>query len=320
MTGALEVLAPGVLTTVQDLGRGGYRALGIPASGALDPFSLQLANALVGNHPEIGALEIRAQGPTLKVKANSVAVALSGTSASIEILTPARRLIPPDTSVVLLRDQQFRVGAVADSSCCYLALSGGLDLPLFYGSQSTYLAGKLGGWRGRALGVSDLLPLNLSELRAYQPRALRRATEPDATGPIRVVLGPQTDYFSTSCIQRFLSSNYALSPQSNRMGAKLEGPKLSHLKGFNIASDAVIPGSIQVPGDGSPIVLLADCQSTGGYPKIATVISADLPRLARKLPREPFTFVAVEVEAAEAAARTARQQLNAALESLGART
>ena len=316
MTAALEVLSPGMMTTLQDRGRRGYQALGIPVSGALDPQNLALANALVGNDVDAGALEIRVGGPTLKVAADSVSVALSGTAAVIEVLEPERKTISAHRSVTLSRGQVFRVGAVKDSACCYLAFSGGFIAPLFYGSCSTYAPGKLGGFAGRGLAAGDCPPLAQERVESAAVRVLSKPLLPPQDAPVRVVLGPQDDYFSEASIETFLSAPYTVSLESNRMGTRLEGPSLEHTKGYNIASDGIVKGAIQVPGNGQPIVLLAVCQTTGGYPKVATVISADLPVLGRAMPGSRVSFKAVDVIDAEAAARKSHQTLEAAIESI----
>ena len=314
MTAALDILAPGACTTVQDLGRVGHRAVGVPVSGALDRPALRLANALVGNPQAAAALEVRLTGPTLRVAADRLALALTGTGAALEILEPERRLIPPNTAAVLTRDQVVRVGAMTDSACAYLAVGGGFDLPPVYGSLSTYAPGGFGGLHGRPLAAGDRLPL----VPAPPPRAqtVRRPPVRPSPGPIRVVLGPQNDHFTSAAIARFLSSTYTVSPQTDRMGMRLDGPVLAHARGADIASDGVVGGAVQVPGNGLPIVLLADCQTTGGYPKIATAISADLPALGRALPGTTVRFEAVDVATAEGLARTAETELRASIASI----
>ena len=295
---ALEVVAPGPHTTVQDLGRTGFQDVGVPRSGALDRVSLRLANALVGNRPGAPALEMLLQGPTLRVLADSVRVALVGCGAGIEIRSGNARLVPAGRSVRLTRGEVFRVGALGDSVCAYLAIEGGPDVPQALGSASTYVRGCIGGLRGRRFQKLDVLPLVQANANVRAERMLARPFDLGLDQPIRVVLGPQADYFTEAAVQTFLSSEYTVSTQADRMGYRLEGPALAHAKGYNIVSDAVVSGAVQVPGSGRPIVLMVDNQTTGGYPKIATVISADIPVVGRRRPGRTMRFVAVDVHEA----------------------
>ena len=315
MKPALRVVAPGLMTTLQDLGRPGYQRLGIPVSGALDAVSLRAANLLVGNAQGTGALEIAYQGPTLAVEAESVRVAFAGGSAPVDIVSDqgafSGQRVPPLQSVRLSKGQILRIGALWGSAVGYLAIEGGFDIAPTLGSQSTYARAGLGGQHGRALRQGDLLPLKRENIEERQEHMLPTL---DLTAPrrFRLVLGPQDDYFSNEGKRTLLESVYTVTPASDRMGMRLAGPMLEHAKGFNIVSDGIAPGSIQVPGNGLPIVLLADRQTTGGYPKIATVISADMPALGRLTPGAKVAFAAVDVEAAEAA----RRQLHADIDTI----
>jgi biotin-dependent carboxylase-like uncharacterized protein len=306
MTAALRVIAPGLMTTLQDLGRRGYQHLGVPVSGALDPVCLQAANLLAGNEPGMGALEIAYQGPTLAIEADSVRIAAAGGQAAIDILGPdggAGQRLAPFESTRLTRGQTIRIGALSGSASLYLAVEGGFAIPPVMGSQSTLTRGGIGGFEGRALQAGDILPLR----QAAAPEREEVMLPPlDLRPParVRVVLGPQDDHFTQAGLATLLASPYTISRASDRMGMRLEGPTLEHsAKGYNIVSDGIAPGSIQVPGNGLPIVLLADRQTTGGYPKIATVISADLPALGRMTPGARIAFASVDIETAEAAAR-----------------
>ena len=315
--GALEVIAPGPHTTIQDRGRCGFQDVGVPTSGPLDRVSLRLANALVGNPAGTPALEMLLQGPTLKVRADSVRVALVGCNAAIDVRSGDARRIPAGQSVTLARDEVFRVGALGDSVCAYLAVEGGPDVPRVLGSASTYVRGALGGLQGRRFQPRDIVPLTLDAVEARGERALSRALDLALDQPIRVVLGPQADYFTPEAIETFLSAEYTVSPQADRMGYRLEGPALAHAKGYNIISDGIVSGSVQVPGSGRPIVLMVDNQTTGGYPKIATVISADLPVAARRKPGRAMRFVAVDVEEAESLRRQQEAAIQQAIDAIG---
>ena len=316
MSPALEVIEPGLMTTIQDLGRFGHQAQGVPSSGALDAGNLRLANALVHNSEGLGALEMRILGPTFKVTAGTVRVALTGTEGGIEISGGPVAFVPAYRSVVLKAGQSFRIGRMSDSAVCYLAVEGGFDLPMIYGSQSTYVSGRFGGFEGRTLQRGDLLPLCLEEA-SDKPVAL--CTEPllyRQSGPIRVVPGPQDDYFDETALKAFQSQVYLISAESNRMGLRLLGEPIAHAKGADINSDGIVTGSIQVPGSGLPIILLADHQTTGGYPKIATVASVDLARLGRMVPGAPLQFRMVSVEEAETAAIALETHLRSLIETL----
>ncbi len=316
MTAHLQVKAAGMFTTVQDTGRFGYQDLGIPVAGALDPISLRLANALVGNAPTTGALEIRIVGPTIRIEAGAVRVALAGTRTPIEILGKRRMEVTSWQSLRLEQGDVLKIGTVPDTSCCYLAVEGGFDLPAPFGSLSTYVRGGFGGLEGRALKDGDTLPLVNGEAPVRPELKLTDVPHLDTTDPIRVVLGPQENYFTTDGIRTFLENEFVISPNSDRMGLRLDGPILEHSIGYNIVSDGIATGAIQVPGTGKPIVLLADHQTTGGYPKIATVISADLPRLGRMRPGRKLRFEAVSVAEAEQLRRDQEKQIDQWLGSL----
>ena len=306
MKPALRVVAPGLMTTLQDLGRPGYQRLGIPVSGALDAVSLRAANLLVGNALGTGALEIAYQGPTLAVEAESVRVAFAGGSAPVDVVSdqgaPNGHRVPPMQSFRLSKGQILRIGALSGSAVGYLAVEGGFDIAPALGSQSTFARAGLGGLHGRALRQGDRLPLRHTRSEDRQ-ECMLPSLNLVAPQRFRVVLGPQDDYFTDEGKRTLLQSVYTVTPSSDRMGMRLAGPLLEHAKGFNIVSDGIAPGSIQVPGNGLPIVLLADRQTTGGYPKIATVISADIPALGRLTPGAKVAFEAVDIAAAEAAYR-----------------
>ena len=303
MTPALRVVAPGLMTTLQDLGRRGYQSLGIPVSGALDAVGLVAANAVVGNAPGTGALEIAHLGPALLVEADSVRVAFAGGAAAIEVLpgegAPGGRRLAPLQSARLERGEVLRIGALGRSALGYLAVEGGFDAAPVLGSQSTYARAGLGGFAGRALRAGDRLPLRRAEAEEREEGMLP-SLDLAPPGRIRVVFGPQDDCFSARGRRTLLEATFRVSAASDRMGMRLEGPALEHAGGFNIVSDGIAPGSIQVPGNGLPIVLLADRQTTGGYPKIATVIAADLPALGRLVPGASIAFAAVGIAEAEA--------------------
>jgi len=317
MTAALRVLAPGLLTTVQDLGRPGYQSRGIPVSGALDPVGLHAANVLVGNPPGTGALEVAYVGPTLAVDADEVRLSFAGADAAIEIFpdetASAGQRIDTMRSVRMRRGEVVRIGSLTGGAILYVGVEGGFAIAPVLGSVSTYLRGGIGGWHGRALAQGDLLPLRRN---TASDREDRRFESLDLTPPdrFRAIAGPQNDYFSDAAIEMFFNSEYRIGANADRTGMRLEGPRLEHSRSFT--SDGIAPGSIQVPGNGQPIVLLADRQTVGGYPKIATVISADLPALGRMPIGAKIRFAPATLE--EAA--MARRKLIADIEELASKT
>jgi biotin-dependent carboxylase-like uncharacterized protein len=313
-TPVLRVLAPGLHTTVQDLGRTGWQRVGVPVSGALDGVSLRLGNALVGNPPGMAALEILYRGANLEIAADTARVAVAGFGASLSLADPPRTA-PAWQSVTLARGAVFQIVLGPESVCAYLAVEGGIAVPPVLGSASTYVRAGLGGFEGRALRADDLVPLAIG--RASQ-RAEQHLPRPPSAGgqPIRVVPGPQQEYFTDDALAALLTAEFRVSNNADRMGMRLDGPLLRHRRGWDIISDAIATGAIQVPGSGQPIVLLADHQTTGGYPKIATVISADLPLVARRRPGAALRFAAVTIEQAEQLARDAEQRLTALIASI----
>jgi biotin-dependent carboxylase-like uncharacterized protein len=303
---ALRVISPGLLTTVQDLGRHGHQHLGIPVCGALDPVSLRAANALVGNAAGAAALEVAYTGPVLTVEADNVRLAIVGAEARIDVLddvtaTGGRR-VESRRSFRVRRGEVVRIGALARGAVLYVAVEGGFDIPPVLGSVATCIRGGFGGWQGRPLVAGDVLPLCRMRASERTEVALEGL---DLAPParFRAILGPQADCFAEQEIAAFFASKYTIGAGSDRMGMRLAGRPIKHLRGFDIISDGIAPGSIQIPGNGQPIVLLADRQTTGGYPKIATVISADLPALGRLATGATVAFEPVTIGQAEAARR-----------------
>lgn len=309
MTAGLAVLAPGLCTTVQDLGRIGYQQLGVPVSGALDPVSLRLANAVLGNPQGMPALEILLGGPELEVAVERVRIAIGGIGARLILAGAPVRAVPAWHSVSLAQGTVFRVVPGAPSGCCYLAVEGGIAVPLVLGSASTCLRAGLGGLDGRALRRQDVVPLALAAAPERAERRLLHPPAPAPARPIRIVLGPQQDFFTEEAIATLLAAEFRISAQTDRMGMRLDGPRLPHRAGWDIISDAIATGAIQVPGSGRPVILLADHQTTGGYPKIATVVSADLPILGRRRSGETVRFAAISVAEAEELCRNEERRL-----------
>lgn len=313
MSAFVEVTSPGALATVQDLGRTGWRRFGVPRAGAIDPAWLRIANRLVGNTEGAAAIEFFVAGPTLKAHDAPVRLAFAGDFALTLQRGSDTSVLESWRSVTLQPGDTLRVGMPRWGRVGYVAIAG-LQVPDVLGSASTYTRARIGGVQGRALAAGDRLAA-MAVRRAAPDEALPEAVlrsppaRPDA--PIRVVPGPQDDHFDAAAMDVFFSAEYRVSRDADRMGLRLEGPALKHRvdKGAEVVSDATIPGSIQVPGNGLPIVLLADGQTAGGYPKIATVISADLARLANAEVGATLRFAPVSVAKAEGLAREREAQV-----------
>jgi biotin-dependent carboxylase-like uncharacterized protein len=295
---ALVVVSPGPLSTLQDSGRWGHLRNGVTPAGAMDMIALAAANLLVGNPPGEAAIEFTLAGDTLELDAEGARVAIAGDVA----LTVAGVAASSWRSFALRRGERIQVGALRRGARGYLAVAGGFATPLELGSRSTHVRSGLGGGPLRA---GDRLPIARDKAPAGADVAIDPAALPYLDGAIRVVLGPQDDRFTAEGIATFLSGEYALTAEADRMGYRLDGPEIEHRDGFNTISDTILTGSIQVPGTRKPIVLMADRQTTGGYPKIATTATASLPSLAQMKPGDRLRFAAVGV--AEARALLARQ-------------
>ena len=315
MKHAVEITQPGIANTVQDGGRRGFRSIGVPLSGAADPVLLACANGLLGNPADAAAIELPLAGPGLRATDGPVRVALAGAVAAKLLRADGSQLdIGSAQTVTLRRGDSLSVGAVRNG-VAYLALAGGCRVPLQLGSRSTYARARLGGVDGRALAAGDRIECGAP---AGDPGVEWRAAAPfvHETGPIRVMPGPQHDAFDADALATLLREPYRVGRDADRMGLRLEGAVLRHKAGADIASDGIVPGAIQVPGNGQPIVLFADAQTVGGYTKIATVIRADLPRLAHARPGDALRFAAVSREQAFAALRAQAQALQRWLQAL----
>jgi biotin-dependent carboxylase-like uncharacterized protein len=247
MTPSLRVIRPGLLTTVQDLGRAGYQSLGLAVGGALDPVGLRAANALVGNAPGTGALEVLYLGPTIAIEADDVRISFAGANAAIEILpdvTAARgRRVETMRSSRLHRGEIVRIGSLSEGAVLYVAVEGGFDIEPTLGSVSTDIRGGIGGWQGRALTAGDRLPLHLGHA-SDRDECRIEGLDLGYKAVFRAIAGPQSDYFATSEIAALFASEYTVGAGSNRMGMRLEGRHIAHARGHNITSDAIAPGSI----------------------------------------------------------------------------
>ena len=306
---ALLMRQAGQFVTVQDGGRTGWKRFGVPRGGPMDPFSLAVANALVSNPPGTQALEFMFVGGEYALAAEAADLAVTG--GNFTLLHNGVR-VSSHRSVRLVRGDTLRVGGAPDAVWGYLAVGGGFAAPIELGSASTNIAAQIGGLGGRALREGDAVKLNLDQPTAGQDtdRVFHGAGRPKTT-PVRVILGPQDDHFAPDTIDAFLTEEFSLTHHIDRMGYNLAGPPLAHARGAKFISDGVVPGSIQVSGAGQLIALFADCQPTGGYPKIATVISADRGRLAQTRPGRSVRFEAVCLHTAHLARQEYLIKLNA---------
>jgi antagonist of KipI len=285
---AVRVVKAGMLTTIQDRGRWGLQSRGVPVAGPMDPVSHRLANLLVGNDADAATLEATLLGPQLDFEDERV---IAVTGAEFEIFVDSKAM-PMDAPFVVSAESQLRFGARRRGARAYIGIGGGIVVPSTLGSRSTHLISGMGGIDGRPLRAGDRLPLgDAGRLRGPTP-ALANAIVPLPQGSavIRVVAGPQRDYFSDDALDVLQSEPYTIAQNSDRMGFRLTGPKLSHLRGADIISDATPLGVLQVPASGQPILLMADRQTAGGYPKIATVISADISTAGQLGPGDTIRF------------------------------
>lgn len=302
MSGLLEVLQPGIGTTVQDGGRPGHRHHGLPLSGWLDAPLAQAANALLGNPLNAAVLELRGVGTVLRVSRGPLRIALAGRIAAQRVRENGGRIPLPAWETATLHEGDTLPLGPAESGCAYLAVAGGIALPTAFGSRASYWRAGLSGVLGRAFQPNDRLPCGEADTTDPREWRCRSPWEPD-TGPIRVMAGPQDDHFTADALSSFFAQDWQATPAQDRMGLRLQGEALAHTsaEAADIVSDGVTPGVIQVPANGQPIVLLADGQTVGGYPKIATVITADLPRLAHLRPGTRVRFALVTADQAHRA-------------------
>jgi 5-oxoprolinase (ATP-hydrolysing) subunit C len=314
VTSFLSVVEPGLAATVQDSGRRGYQRFGVPMSGALDPVSLAVANILVGNPPGEAALEVMAAGFALRVCAESAMVAAAGAAAPFVLETQQNALkIPTCQSVVARRGDVLRFRPPRGGAAFFIAVAGGFDLPAAFGSKSTYRRARLGGYGGRALQAGDELPLRISAASELEPRRLDVDLSPPRV--LRVLRGPNAEYFTPRAFETLFSTAYTVAPASDRMGLRLQGPPLERAIEGELPSQGTTAGAMQAPPDGQPILLLADRQTTGGYPCIATVIGADVPAGGRLAAGMRIRFEEVNRDRAIALLKTQTEWL-ASLPSL----
>ena len=320
---SLQVLRPGLLTTVQDLGRHGHQNVGLCPGGAMDPVALALANALVGNPPGEAALEITVIGPELEFGEASL-VALCGAEFMGEF--------PHNRPVLVEAGSRLNVGRAARGARAYLAAAGGFAVDPVLGSRSTFLPGGFGGFKGRALKRGDVLALRdpaaakkFFKLKNSRDRSVRWSAPPLTLADrepilLHVIEGQHYASFDAASQRAFLETLWRITPDSNRMGFRLGGPALVRASAGTM-SDEILSGptclgTVQVAANGVPIALMADHQTTGGYPRIAEIVSADVPRLAQLAPGGTLRFTRCSLEMAAELRRHVRERLDAALQGI----
>ena len=304
---SITVLNPGMLTTVQDMGRIGYQQFGVPVSGVIDPRAASIANILVGNDENEAVLECTMLGPHLQFNtANCIAITGGDLGATLD-----GQPIATYRAIKVEAGQVLRFTAPMKGCRAFIAFSGGLDIPVVMGSRSTYMKAKIGGFEGRKLQKEDVIgfrapkdTLKNINMRAMAPEFIQRAEY-----TVHVVMGPQDDYFTDEGINTFLSEVYTVTPEFDRMGCRLDGAIIAHKEGGDIISDGISFGAIQVPSAGKPILMLSDRQTTGGYTKIANVITVDFRILAQLKAGDKIRFEKVSVKYAQDALMAQRASL-----------
>lgn len=289
----IKIIEGGALTTVQDLGRWGYQHIGMPVAGAMDSQSLKHANWLVGNPENEACLECTFVESTIEFMIDCE-IAITG--AQIPVLIndyPAKQ----NRALSIKSGDVLSFGRIEKGLRFYIAFAGGIDIPVVMGSKSTYLRGKIGGFQGRQLKTGD--ELNISEKTVkVERRKLKNTQLPkfDNSCTICILPGTEVDRFTLNGIKTFLTTEYTISPNSDRMGYRLSGEVIEHKTGADIVSSGIPFGAVQVPGDGQPIIMMADRQTIGGYTKIANVVSEDLPALAQLKPGDKVRFREVRLK------------------------
>lgn len=313
----LEVLSPGLYTTVQDAGRFEHLDKGVPPSGPMDFFAFRLANALVGNSSDTPCLELTLVGGRYRVRGGTCRISVTG---AFPLWLNG---VPTQTwrSIDLIDGDELKIGQASTGCRGYLAVSGGMVLQPQLGSCSTLVRAGLGGFDGGPLHRDQRVALNFHHSPDSPGLALSAEFAPERLswylpGPVRAVIGPESDAFSETSLNRFLESPYRVTAAADRMGYRLSGAFIKHLKGYDMISEPITAGAIQIPGDGQPIIALCDRQTTGGYPKIATVIRHDMARLGQCRPGQTLRFRAISVEKAEALWRDSLDTLKKVTQTL----
>ena len=293
----MKILKPGMYTTIQDVGRYNYQKSGMSVAGGMDQFSLRVANILVGNKDSESCIEATLMGPEIEFKGDTL-IAITGANLVPMINNVAVNMW---CGVKVSTGDVLSFGTSKDGCRSYIAIESGIDVPEVMGSKSTYVKGKVGGFHGRILKRDDEINIGNTP-RSNFKGILSLPTEFIPTyikdNIVRVVMGPQDDYFTKEGINTFLNCSYEVTNQADRMGYRLAGTKIDHIEGADIISDGITMGSVQVPGHGAPIIMMADRQTTGGYTKIATVITPDINIVGQLKPGDSIKFKSIDIEEA----------------------
>lgn len=292
----IKIINPGFLTTIQDNGRIGYQQFGVPISGAMDLYSLQLANILVDNEKNEACLEMTMIGSQIEFY-NDTAIAITGANMNPEINFIKINMYE---TIYVKKGDVLRMSGAKDGARAYLSISGGFDIPKVLGSKSTYLRGKIGGYKGRKIERDD--EIKIKEInQLIQKRSIPKYLIPEYkhSQNIGVIFGPEDESFTKEGIKTFLNSEYIISNKFDRMGYKLEGPSINHKEKPDIISMGITLGTIQVPGNGKPMIMLSDKQTTGGYTRIANVITTDIPKLGQLKAGDKIRFYEVDLTDAQ---------------------
>ncbi|MDT8900991.1 biotin-dependent carboxyltransferase family protein [Anaeroselena agilis] len=307
----ITIVSAGLFTTVQDAGRWGFQAYGVPVAGAMDRYAYNLANILAGNPPGTACLEMTVTGDTIRFETDAyIAICGADMQPALDGKAAATWSAFPVTA-----GSTLSCGYAVRGCRTYLAVRGGIDVPVVLGSRSTYTRAAIGGLEGRKLKVGDKLAIGNSGPSDSRPLHLPGEYKPAAVSgeiTLRVLPGPQQDHFTMAGIETLFSSPYTITDEADRMGCRLEGLKIEHADKADIVSDALPQGAIQVPGHGMPIIMMADRQTTGGYTKIGTVIGPDLALLAQAKPGDTVRLKRCSDEEAVAVLRKERELYEAA--------
>jgi len=293
----MKILKPGMYTTIQDIGRYNYQKSGMSVSGAMDQFSLRVANILVGNMDSEACLETTLFGLKIKFVGDAL-IAVTGGNLMPMINNKA---IDMWSGVKVLDGDELSFGTAKSGCRSYISIERGIDVPEVMGSKSTYVKGKVGGFEGRMLRTGDEIKIGCAgedDFTNIKRLPIELIPSYCKDNIVRVVMGPQDDYFTAEGINTFFHCEYKVTSEADRMGYRLSGPKIDHKASADIISDGITMGSVQIPGDGAPIIMMADRQTTGGYTKIATIITPDINIVGQLKPGDSIRFKLISIEEA----------------------
>jgi len=293
----MKILKPGMYTTIQDIGRYNHQKSGMSVSGAMDQFSLRVANILVGNMDSEACLETTLFGLKIKFEGDAL-IALTGANLMPKI---NNKDIDMWSGVKVLDGDELSFETAKSGCRTYIAIAQGIDVPAVMGSKSTYVKGKVGGFEGRMLKAGDEIKIGCAgkvDFTNIKRLPIELIPSYNKDNVVRVILGPQDDYFTEEGVNTFLDCEYQVTSEADRMGYRLSGPKIDHKASADIISDGITMGSVQIPGDGAPIIMMADRQTTGGYTKIATIITPDINIVGQLKPGDNVRFKLIDIEEA----------------------